>query len=169
MFCTNLMCFQPGLQPFLLTSLCCQMLFLWCPLCTGWGCRHSAKHTLFHQDSLSDSQKKLHKLPLILPETLTPWSGPLSSHHHSPLHHSYPPVHVDFPPYQSGPSPNSFSSISIPFLSAALPPSLASPPHPVLQQGASTGSCILNGDSRDGRNECHHLNQRRTYKTRTMT
>lgn len=118
---------------------------------------------------LSDSQKKLHKLPLILPETLTPWSGPLSSHHHSSLHHSYPPVHVDFPPYQSGPSPNSFSSISIPFLSAALPPSLASPPHPILQQGASTGSCILNEDSRDGRNECHHLNQRRTYKTRTMT
>lgn len=158
MFCTNLICFQPELQPFLLTSHCHQMLFLWCPLCTGWGCRHSAKHTILTRTHSLTHRRRSTSCPLFfwLPETLTPWSSPLPSHHHSPLHHSYPPVHVDFPPFQSVPSPDSFSSIPIPFLSAALPPSLASPSHPLLQQGASTGSCILNEDSRDGRNECHH-------------
>lgn len=108
-----------------------------------------------------------------LSETLTPWSGPLPSPlPTTSLLPTYPcGQHVNnmFPPFQSGSSPNTFSSISIPFQSAALPPSLASPPHPILQQRASTGSCVLNEDSRDEKIECNHLNQRRTYKTYTMT
>ena len=163
--CTNLICFQPEIQPFLLTSLSSDVFS---PVPSQQRLRlqvlsqtflfFTSTHSLPHRRSSTSC-------PFFfwLPETLTPWSL-VPSHHHSPLHHSCPPAHVVFPPFQSGPSPASFPSISLPSRSPALPPSLASRQHPVLCQGARMGSCMLNEDSRDGRNGCNHLNQRRTPK-----